>query len=167
MFILNQLTMSRHILQPQRTFVAQRCLSYLEEYRQNEEEPLRHRSYSPTQEHSRHPTIPLQSEHSCRAHTSHHERERSHHSHRPILDSSSSSDSHQQWPRKRIKEGSWHHHLVHQYQVEGSPMSKKVLEAKVLKEYLSAKMNLDSYNGLTDPREHIQNMKGSLELVTW
>jgi hypothetical protein len=28
-------------------------------------------------------------------------------------------------------------------------------------------MNLDSYNGLTDPREHIQNMKGSLELVTW
>jgi hypothetical protein len=41
-----------------------------------------------------------------------------------------------------------------------------VLLAKVLKEYLSAKMNLDSYNGLTDPREHIQNMKGSLELVT-
>jgi len=50
--------------------------------------------------------------------------------------------------------------------VEGSPMSKKVLEAKVLKEYLSAKMNLDSYNGLTDPQEHIQNIRGSLELVT-
>ena len=33
------------------------------------------------------------------------------------------------------------------------------------KEYLSAKMNLDSYDGLTNPREHIQNIKGSLELV--
>jgi len=26
-------------------------------------------------------------------------------------------------------------------------------------------MNLDSYDGLTDPREHIQNIRGSLELV--
>jgi hypothetical protein len=45
-------------------------------------------------------------------------------------------------------------------------MSKKVLEAKVPKKYLSTKMNLDSYNGLTDPREHIQNMRGVLELIT-
>jgi hypothetical protein len=49
--------------------------------------------------------------------------------------------------------------------VEGSPLSKRVLEVKVPKEYLSAKMNLDKYDGLTDPREHIQNVRGSLELV--
>jgi hypothetical protein len=42
-------------------------------------------------------------------------------------------------------------------------MSKRVLKAKFLKEYLSAKMNLDSYD--TNPREHIQNVRGSFKLV--
>jgi hypothetical protein len=42
-------------------------------------------------------------------------------------------------------------------------MSKRVLKAKFPKEYLSAKMNLDNYD--TDPREHIQNVRGSLKLV--
>jgi hypothetical protein len=49
--------------------------------------------------------------------------------------------------------------------VEGSPLSKRVLEVKVPKEYLSAKMNLDKYDELTNPREHIQNVRRSLELV--
>jgi len=49
--------------------------------------------------------------------------------------------------------------------VEGSSLSKRVLEIKVSKEYISAKMNLDNYDGLTDPREHIQYMRESLELV--
>ena len=49
--------------------------------------------------------------------------------------------------------------------MEGSPLYKRVQEAKVPKEYLSVKMSLDTYDGLTDPREHIQNMRGSLELV--
>jgi len=62
--------------------------------------------------------------------------------------------------------------------MEGSPISKRVLEVKVRKEYLSVvsevkvrkeylsvKMNLDKYDGLTDPQEHIQNMRRSLELV--
>jgi hypothetical protein len=35
--------------------------------------------------------------------------------------------------------------------VEGSSLSKRVLEAKVSKEYISAKMSLDNYNGLIDP----------------
>jgi hypothetical protein len=34
--------------------------------------------------------------------------------------------------------------------VKGSPLSRRVLKAKVPKEYLSAKMNLDSYDGLID-----------------
>jgi hypothetical protein len=51
--------------------------------------------------------------------------------------------------------------------VEGFPLFKRVLEVKVPKEYLSAKMNMDKYDGLTNPREHIQNVRGSLELVIY
>jgi len=63
------------------------------------------------------------------------------------------------------EEDSRHHRPAHQYQVEDSSLSKRVLEAKVPMEYLSAKMSLDKYDGLIDPREHIQNVRGNLELV--
>jgi hypothetical protein len=46
--------------------------------------------------------------------------------------------------------------------MEGSTLSKRVLEVKVPKEYLSVKMNLDKYDGLTNPREYIQNVRGAL-----
>jgi hypothetical protein len=35
--------------------------------------------------------------------------------------------------------------------MEGSSLSKRVLEAKVPREYLSIKINLDSYDRLTNP----------------
>ena len=55
-----------HVLQPQpqRTPVAWRRLSYAEGYAQNEEEPPRCHSCSPTRERSHHPTVPVRSEHS-------------------------------------------------------------------------------------------------------
>ncbi|KAJ6951741.1 hypothetical protein NC653_041017 [Populus alba x Populus x berolinensis] len=82
-----------------------------------------------------------------------------------MLDSSISFGSYQERPRRRDGESSWHHQPTHQYQVEGSPLSKRFLEAKVPKEYLSVKMSLDKYDGLIDLREYIQNVRGSLELV--
>ncbi|KAH8518370.1 hypothetical protein H0E87_000278 [Populus deltoides] len=51
-------------LQPQRTLIARRRLSYVKGYGHNKEEPLRRRSRSPTREHSYCPTIPVRSEHS-------------------------------------------------------------------------------------------------------
>jgi len=132
---------------------------------QNKREPLRCLSRSPTREHSHHPIVPLRSEHSCKNQTSHHRREKDHPSHRSMLDSSSSSGPHRERYRKRVEEVSEHHRPAHQYQMEGSLLSKRVQEARVPKEYLSAKMSLDTYDGLTDPWEHIQNVRGSLELV--
>jgi hypothetical protein len=41
----------------------------------------------------------------------------------------------------------------------------RYLEAKILKEYLSAKTSLDTNDELTDPRDHFQNVRGSLKLV--
>ena len=41
----------------------------------------------------------------------------------------------------------------------------RYLKAKIPKEYLSTKMSLDTYDELTNPREHLQNVRGSLELV--
>lgn len=41
----------------------------------------------------------------------------------------------------------------------------RYLEATILKEYLSAKTSLDTYDELTDPRDHLHNVRGSLELV--
>ena len=141
--------------QPHRTPIARRCLSYVEGYGQNEKEPPKQRSHSLGREHLHHPTVPLKSEHSHRVHTSHRGRERSHHSHCSMLDSSSSSDLHRERPRKEVEENSRHHQPDHQYQVEGSSLSKRVLKAKVPKECLSVKTNLDNHDGLTDPRERI------------
>jgi len=164
-FILNQLRMSQHTyyhLSHKKTPIARRHLSYVEGYGQNEEEPPRHHSRSPTQERSHRPKVPVRSEHSHIVQTSHHGKERVHHFHRSMLDSFSSSGSHRERPRKKAKKNSRHHQPTHQYQMEGSTLSKRVLEVKVPKEYLSAKMNLDKYDGLTNPREYIQNVRGAL-----
>ena len=141
--------------QPHRTPITRRRLSYVEGYGQNEKEPPKQRPHSLAWEHSHRPTVPLKSEHSHRVHISHCGREISHHSRCSMLDSSSSSDLHREKPWKRDEENSRHHQPDHQKQVEGSSLSKRVLETKVPNEYLSIKMNLDNYNGLTDPQEHI------------
>jgi len=153
-----------HILppQPQKTPITRKRLSYVEGYRQNEEEPPRNCSRSPTRERSHRPKVLVRSEHSHIVQTSHHGKERVHHFHRSMLDSFSSSGSHRERPRKKAKKNSRHHQPTHQYQMEGSTLSKRVLEVKVPKEYLSAKMNLDKYDGLTNPREYIQNVRGAL-----
>jgi hypothetical protein len=44
-------------------------------------------------------------------------------------------------------------------------LSKRVLNTRLPKDYISIKMSLKNYNGLTDLRKHVQNMSGSLELV--
>jgi len=106
-----------HVLepQPQRTPVAWRRLSYAEGYAQNEEEPPRCCSRSPTRECSHHPTVAMRSEHSCKIQTSHRGREESHHSCCSMLNSSSSSGSHWERPRRKAEENSRHHQLAHQY----------------------------------------------------
>ena len=88
--------------QPHRTPITRRCLNYVKGYGQNEEEPPKQRSHSLARECSHRPTVPLKSEHSHRVHTSHHGRERSHHSRCSMLDSSSSYDLHRERPRKRV-----------------------------------------------------------------
>uniref|UniRef100_A0A2K2CAH6 Uncharacterized protein n=1 Tax=Populus trichocarpa TaxID=3694 RepID=A0A2K2CAH6_POPTR len=97
--------------------------------------------------------VPIRSEHSCKNQTSQRGREKDHPSHRSKSDSSSSSGSHRERHRKRAEEVSEHHRPAHQYQVEGSPHCPRSI------------MCLDTYDGSTDPQEHIQNVRGSLELL--
>jgi hypothetical protein len=41
-----------------------------------------------------------------------------------------------------------------------------VLHTHLSKKFVTAKANLDNYDGLTDSREHIQNVRSTSELVT-
>jgi hypothetical protein len=47
----------------------------------------------------------------------------------------------------------------------GSPLSKKVLNTRLFKDYISIQIWLDTYDGLADPREYVLNVLSSLELV--
>jgi hypothetical protein len=40
-----------------------------------------------------------------------------------------------------------------------------VLNTRIPIDYIPTKITLNNYDGLTDPREHIQNVRNSLELV--
>jgi hypothetical protein len=50
-------------------------------------------------------------------------------------------------------------------EIKGSHLSRWILYTYILKEYISTKMTLDNYNGVADPREHVQNAHRNLELV--
>jgi len=50
-------------------------------------------------------------------------------------------------------------------EIKGSLLFKQVLGTYVLKDYIFKKMTLDNYDELTNPREHMQNIRGNLELV--
>jgi hypothetical protein len=41
----------------------------------------------------------------------------------------------------------------------------RVLNTHIPRDYLATKKTLDNYDGLTDPREHVQNIYNSLKLV--
>lgn len=43
-------------------------------------------------------------------------------------------------------------------QVRGSSLSKQVLNTQIPRDYIFTKISLDNYNGLTDLREHVQNI---------
>jgi hypothetical protein len=44
-------------------------------------------------------------------------------------------------------------------------MSTPPIRLETLLNYISTKMTLDNYDGLIDPREHVQNIQSKLELV--
>jgi len=46
-----------------------------------------------------------------------------------------------------------------------SPLSKHILKNGPSKNYFSMNMNLDNYDSLADPREHMQNIRSSLDLI--
>jgi hypothetical protein len=50
------------------------------------------------------------------------------------------------------------------HEIKGSPLSRRVAYPHP-KKYVSIKMTLDNYDGLVDPREHVQNMRSNLVLV--
>lgn len=44
-------------------------------------------------------------------------------------------------------------------------LSKQVLHTRIPKEYISIKMTLNNYDGLANPREHVQNIHNNIKLV--
>jgi len=57
-------------------------------------------------------------------------------------------------------------HAHHSHQVKESLLCHGVLHTHFTKDYIISKANLDNYNGLTDPGEHIQNIISILEPIT-
>jgi hypothetical protein len=52
-----------------------------------------------------------------------------------------------------------------QDQIKDSPMLRRVMNTCIPKDHIFTKMTLNNYDGLTDPREYVQNVQNSLELV--
>jgi len=51
------------------------------------------------------------------------------------------------------------------HRIKDSPLSMRVLNTRMPRDYLATKKTLDNYDGLTDLREHVQNICSSLKLV--
>lgn len=49
--------------------------------------------------------------------------------------------------------------------MRGSPQCDSVLNTNLPRDFTINKMNLDNYYGLSNPREHVRNMRSSLELL--
>jgi hypothetical protein len=41
-------------------------------------------------------------------------------------------------------------------QMRSSPLTKQVLDTRILRDFIAIKMNLDNYNGLINPRDHVK-----------
>jgi len=42
------------------------------------------------------------------------------------------------------------------HQIRSSPLAKQVLDTRILRDFITIKMNLDNYNGLINPRDHVK-----------
>jgi hypothetical protein len=51
------------------------------------------------------------------------------------------------------------------HEIKWSLLTRWILYTHILKDYISTKMTLDNYNGVTDPRKHVQNAHRNLELA--
>jgi hypothetical protein len=51
------------------------------------------------------------------------------------------------------------------YQVRGSPLTKQVLDTRLIRNVISTQMNVKNYYKFTDLREYVQNIHGSLEFI--
>jgi len=51
------------------------------------------------------------------------------------------------------------------YQVRGSPLTKQVLDTRLIKNVISTQMNVKNYYKFIDLREYVQNIHGSLEFI--
>jgi len=57
-------------------------------------------------------------------------------------------------------------HAHHSHQVKEFLLCHRVLHTHLTKDYVISKANLYNYNGLKDPREHIQNVRSILKPMT-
>jgi hypothetical protein len=51
------------------------------------------------------------------------------------------------------------------YQVRGSPLTKQVLDTRLIRNVISTQMNVKNYYKFIDLREYVQNIHGSLEFI--
>jgi hypothetical protein len=51
------------------------------------------------------------------------------------------------------------------YQVRGSPLTKQVLDTRLIRNVISTQMNIKNYYKFIDLREYVQNIHGSLEFI--
>lgn len=50
-------------------------------------------------------------------------------------------------------------------QIRNPSLRQNVLKTHLPKDFITTKINLDNYDNLTDPRNHVQNIRNSIELV--
>jgi len=58
-----------------------------------------------------------------------------------------------------------HENVYSPYQWRVYSLSKRILSTRLPKYYISMKTSLDNYDGLVDPRKHVQNVHSSLDLI--
>ena len=51
------------------------------------------------------------------------------------------------------------------YKIRDSYLSKCLLKTWIPRDYIAIKITLDNYDGLTDPREHVENIRNTVELI--
>lgn len=51
------------------------------------------------------------------------------------------------------------------YQIQDSPLLRRMLCTRIPKVYITTKMTLNNHDNLADPTEHVQNVRNNLEFV--